>query len=172
MIKIAYNISNLSDARYFAAYGFDWIIFNFGPGAQEHKHLLYGISEWISGAKIGIHVESAEELKYHINNHPEISGFWLHPDLLIDHQDGDHTYFSENNHPFLTNFYHVLSEPEEISECEKTIFDLTSIDPETLELADLKSSGIAISGTEEDRPGFKSYGNMEGWMDKIEESEL
>jgi len=170
LIKIAYNISNLSDARYFAAYGFDWIIFNFGPGAGEHKHLLYGIAEWISGSNIGIAVQNQEELHFHIENHPEIKGFWLPPEMLITQEIGDTAIFSENESISAANFFQIISNVEELDRHKgNLIIDLTYNDPSSTDLSSIAIHGVAISGTEEERPGFKSYGNMEDWMDVLDE---
>ena len=169
LIRIAYNISNLSDARYFAAYGFDWIIFDFGPGAREHKHLIYGIAEWISGAKIGIHVRSTDEIDHHMNNHPEITGFWLESELSFNTNE-KYTFFSGTFIKKEANFFRIITSPDKLNSNENNqILDLTFNDPLSTDLNSISADGIAISGTEEDRPGFKSYGNMENWMDILEE---
>ena len=164
MLKIAHNISNLSDARYFAAAGFDWIIFNFGPGAAEHKHQLYGISEWISGSLLGIHVASVDELEYHLAHHPEIKGFWLDPLIEIDHQLEGIFLFSANTSIKSSETYFISQAINPIADPSDSILDLSNFDPADLDLKDLKMAGITLSGSEEERPGFKSYGNIEDWM--------
>jgi len=169
MLKIAHNISNLSDARYFAAAGFDWIIFNFGPGAAEHKHLIYGISEWISGSKVGMHVTNVDEVLYHIENHPEVQGFWLEKSFKLELEIDHATLFSELPLKSTSHNYQIAHSLDFNSDASKTILDLTSLEPGSFDLSSLNIAGISLSGTEEERPGFKSYGFMEDWMDILEE---
>jgi len=169
VIKIAHNISNLSDARYFAAYGFDWIIFNFGPGAQQHRHLLYGISEWISGARIGMHVDSYEDLYDHMEHHPEVSGFLLGDGVIVEDTYEQYTFFgfSPLNQPL--NYFLIVNNVEDLfTGARQPVLDLTFNDPRSVDLHVLKPAGITISGTEEERPGFKSYASMEEWMDILD----
>ncbi len=50
----ANKVSNLTDARYFAAWGADWLCFNLYPGEEESVSAeeLYAIKEWVAGPKL------------------------------------------------------------------------------------------------------------------------
>ena len=169
MLKIAHNISNLSDARYFAAAGFDWILFNFGPGSLEHKHHIFGISEWISGSKTGIVVHDHEELNYFLAYHPELKGFWINnhigPMPLLD---ASFSIFNNSEHDY-PEVFKIIQTPIVKESIENLILDLTHLNPDGIELPELSISGICLSGTEEESPGLKSYHQMEKWMDILEE---
>ncbi len=171
MLKIAHNISNLSDARYFAAYGFDWLLFNFGPGSSEHKHIIYGISEWISGSKIGIVAHNMEELNFYITNIPELKGFWINVDIgKLSNLPDDITIFNNTIDQDYANSFKIMSSSKELNYHQnKLILDLTTQNPSTLDLTDLSLDGVCISGTDEDQPGSKSYSNMEEWIEILEE---
>ena len=169
MLKIAHNISNLSDARYFAAAGFDWILFNFGPGSVEHKHHIFGISEWIAGSKTGVAVHDHEELNYYLAHHPELKGFWINTYIgPLPVLDDTFSIFNNSGHDYYGT-YKIINTPSVMNNAEKCVLDLTHLDPDGIDLRDLSISGICLSGSEEELPGLKSYHQMEDWMDILEE---
>jgi phosphoribosylanthranilate isomerase len=47
-------VANLTDARYFAAWGVEWLGFNFDPGAESYIEppAMQAIREWVDGVKI------------------------------------------------------------------------------------------------------------------------
>ncbi len=59
-------VTNLTDARYFAALGVEWIGFNFDKAADTsiHPHTVIAIKEWIEGVKLvgEFHQHSMEEV--------------------------------------------------------------------------------------------------------------
>ena len=171
MLKIAHNISNLSDARYFAAYGFDWLLFNFGPGSEIHKHHIYGISEWISGSQIGILVHDLEELAFFLTNFPELKGFWINENLgYLSDMTSETTLFDNTNGHVYKNAFKIIHSLDEIIEpYDQMIFDLTNQDSSVIDLKSLPIAGVCLSGTEEEQPGRKSYSQMEEWIEVLEE---
>ena len=56
MLKIkvkASSVTNLTDARYFAAWGVDWIGFDFEEGSDRHLPVvnMRAIREWLDGVR-------------------------------------------------------------------------------------------------------------------------
>ncbi len=62
----ASSVSNLTDARYFAAWEVDWMGFNLEPGADPAQ--VVAIKEWIDGPLTTgeFNLQSAEEIREHI----------------------------------------------------------------------------------------------------------
>ncbi len=50
----ASSVTNLTDARYFAAWEVEWLGFNFDQGSESHlpMEMMKAISEWVDGVKI------------------------------------------------------------------------------------------------------------------------
>lgn len=86
-------------------------------------------------------------------------------ELEIDHA----TLFSELPLKSTSHNYQIAHSLDFNSDASKTILDLTSLEPGSFDLSSLNIAGITLSGTEEERPGFKSYGYMEDWMDILDE---
>lgn len=169
MLKVAFRVNNLSDARYFAAYGFDWIIFDFGPGGSAHRHLLHGIAEWIAGSRIGITVYDRAELDYFVSSHPDIDGYYLGAVLNGDIPADKVIFASWNNaHDGHHETYHLVTSYEDATHTgRKYLLDITGLDPETTVIDENRIDGVCLAGDEEDRPGFKNFERQDRWIEII-----
>ncbi|MCO6477946.1 MAG: N-(5'-phosphoribosyl)anthranilate isomerase [Phaeodactylibacter sp.] len=62
----ASSVTNLTDARYFAAWEVEWLGFNFGPGSDTYiqPQVMKAIKEWVDGVKIvgEFSLQPAEEI--------------------------------------------------------------------------------------------------------------
>jgi len=59
---IAQNITNLTDARYFAAWGIEYLSFNMIPGSpyEMNKEDIEEIKEWLEGPRVLIETKALE----------------------------------------------------------------------------------------------------------------
>ena len=78
----ASQISNLTDARYFAARGIDWLAFDLDPGSDAYLSLaeIHAICEWVEGPKIvgSFGLLDADEI-VKIKNELNLDAIQLHP---------------------------------------------------------------------------------------------
>ncbi|WP_420578382.1 N-(5'-phosphoribosyl)anthranilate isomerase [Ekhidna sp.] len=194
-VKIS-NINNLSDARYCAGMMVDVLGFNIDPESDSHvsEDDFNEITEWVAGVKFAgeFHGATTEQIKESVKNYPVDY-------VEIDDLDkvekvgllGKPIIFrlSIENAEDLTNMKSTLSYLDELvkmvivqSENDQ-LFD--QIDAQigyyngNLKL--LKGYGIAedeslgnfpglaLQATEEDRPGFKDYGQIMDILELIEE---
>ncbi|MCB0588955.1 MAG: N-(5'-phosphoribosyl)anthranilate isomerase, partial [Phaeodactylibacter sp.] len=62
----ASSVTNLTDARYFAAWEIEWLGFNFDPGSEAYiqPQAAQAIKEWIDGVKVAgeFGLQSFEEI--------------------------------------------------------------------------------------------------------------
>ena len=195
-VKIS-NINNLSDARYCAGMMVDVLGFNIDPESDSHvrEDDFNEITEWVAGVKFAgeFHGATTEQIKESLKNYPVDY-------VEIDDLDkvekvgllGKPIIFrlSIENAEDLTNMKSTLSYLDELvkmvivqSENDQ-LFD--QIDAQigyyngNLKL--LKGYGIsedeslgnfpglALEATEEDRPGFKDYGQIMDVLELIEEN--
>ncbi len=63
----ASSVTNLTDARYFAAWEVEWLGFSFDHGSENHipMEMMKAISEWVDGVKIvgEFALQSADEMR-------------------------------------------------------------------------------------------------------------
>lgn len=194
-VKIS-NINNLSDARYCAGMMVDVLGFNIDPESDSHvsEEDFNEITEWVAGVKFAgeFHGATTEQIKESVKNYPVDY-------VEIDDLDkvekvgllGKPIIFrlSIENAEDLTNMKSTLSYLDELVKMvivqseNNQLFD--QIDAQigyyngNLKL--LKGYGIAedeslgnfpglaLQATEEDRPGFKDYGQIMDILELIEE---
>ncbi len=172
------NIKHLTDARYFAAMGVDWmsIELNEDPTSFMRWHTF---KDWVEGVKLAAEIYTNDEMllaKAVIDAQPQ---------GMIFHQTG-----GSAGMPDMQLFFDInADDPHELPECSIRILtyhplvDMLSfldLDPQTTFLQAEWSSemlntlleagykgGICFSGGEEDATGMRDYEEMDGLIERI-----
>ena len=188
-IKIkASEINNLTDARYFAALGVEWVGFKLDLSSDDRVEpaLFHGIRSWIEGPKI-----VAEIGKTPIDLFSQV--YELDSFDLFQSSDP-----IENRNHFLTFKANSLDDLNGLKPSSIYVLDLTAISEAQLfasisELKDLnerlnliwpapkdntnlkalieqvKPYGIEVKGGLEEKTGFKSFDELDEFFDLIQE---
>ena len=188
----AKNINNLTDARYFAAMGVDFIGFELSASNAEavQPNLVKQIKEWVAGPEIigcfnGFETEQA--IRELIRN-ADLDGLCFEtfaPDSLIDSLNnelifkevkaqliGDLTFNSNNN---LIINYDEISELSMISSQFPEIFDFAVWLDGPMDLSFFESEllkqieGIVLKGGDEEKTGFKSFDELDIIFEQIQQ---
>ncbi len=77
---IAIGIANLTDARYFAAMGVDWIGFSMGANRPLSVEHIIAFADWVEGPRFFLDVRGKPDVRI-----AEILGDFEAAGLLIDH---------------------------------------------------------------------------------------
>ena len=194
-VKIS-NINNLSDARYCAGMMVDILGFNIDPNSPSHvaEGDFAEITEWVAGVKFAgeFHDASIAQIKNVIKNYAvdyiEISNLDLVEKVGLL---GKPIIFrlSVNSEEDLSKMKSTLSYLDELAKLvlvqsnDQNLFD--QIDAQIgyyngnlklmkgygiIENESLGNfPGLALEATEEDRPGFKDYGQIMDVLELIEE---
>jgi len=187
MKVLATNVSNLTDARYFAAWGVDCLVFEGDPNGATYMQppQMKEIVEWVEGPEVGISYEgisvpeNAEEIAASIE--------WQH--LIIG------PFIDRKDLPNAKNIYRKANLDFDFSEDEKVIVALekgikelsASEESKLRELAsskelfllggfgaddlkvveDLGVEGIVLQGGEEEKVGYKSYDELDDILEEL-----
>ena len=192
------NVNNLSDARYCAGMGVDFVGFNLNPNDADsiNQELFKEISGWISGVKIvaefgnlpmqevlnqinlmsidAVLVENTDDIEEIAN-----SGKSVILKVDLDNQDSD--LISKLNFSSVTPDYIVMvTEEQPVNLKDKQyISEISSVYPTLLDsgitsndiqnsIKELKLSGISLKGSSEIRPGFKDFDSMADILEVLE----
>lgn len=182
------NISNLSDARYFAGVGSDWLGF---PAHNVNPVMFKEITDWVTGPQF---VLEAQELKNSdsILDYPvsiiQINALQLNwidsfPDkiwiVLLPVSEWNELKHSLLNHKesiscLIIELNETLHLTERLHEISTHFTVLADFHPEEHALEDLISmpvQGINISGGNELKPGLKDFDSLAAIFDALEEAE-
>ena len=169
MLKIAYHVNNLSDARNFAANLFDWIFFKVDQQGNYDLALYNSLADWVTGAQRGIHL-SADSSMAELFVHKNVAeGIWIEefqdkfslPGVSI---------FSpiEENRPD----YMIHKELMPVGNFGNQIIDLSSIPFANRNQIHLNNyAGIALRGGDEIKPGLRDFDAINDWIDWLSEQE-
>lgn len=168
MIEIvALNITNLTDARYFAARGASWIFY--ALRSEEDIPRIKAISAWIDGPRHGLSFkqDTQEQLiRFAIDQ--------LHPEGII--------YNDALALPGIRNFY-ITDALHQVWPDKEKILRVASLDdscsglwtyPESLDLSLIEGltknnpAGIVLSGSKEDQTGIKNYDLYDEILDMLD----
>jgi len=150
---IADNILNLTDARYFAAYGVDYLVFDIEKIAPQS---IREIKEWIEGVKIFLDAEgqvTPAMLDLIINLSP--NGFVSGSEALLDDlnsQFSELEFFLRQADGTLTNHIDKDELPYKKISTTESIESLITSD---------KISGIIVEGEPEEKVGFKNFDQLD-----------
>jgi phosphoribosylanthranilate isomerase len=191
--KVIINeITNLSDARYCAGMGVDYIGFRIDPGHSKYVDLanFTDITNWITGINfIGESsiVINKDKIDYNVSQLliddisllSEYEGkptMWsIDIDQVIEVQQSIIEYSSKISELILSG-----NEEELTTENKKIITELSNdfdvylsfgISSETVShmIQELPIKGIALKGSDEIRPGFKDYDELADILEALEE---
>lgn len=148
---IASDITNLTDARYFAARGVDYLLFKM---EDVDIDTITSIKEWVSGPKILLHFTEATK------DIIDESVLKIEP-YALSTSSADVEILSYLNGLVKQVLFDEIDEQidieiDEISFTSK--FTLSSIIP----------SGIIVQGSDETKVGFKSYDELDDLFDSLE----
>lgn len=161
---IAQNITNLTDARYFAAWGVNYISFNIIQNSDFYINEadIKEIKEWVEGPQILLETNALEfdELA---------DGFILdniYSSLPIVKESFFRTSLSEIQKGLPAGKYIIDVQPDEIdilNDLETGHLDLyINIQNLTIDqIADLSEYGLVVQGGEEEKVGVKSFDELD-----------
>jgi phosphoribosylanthranilate isomerase len=184
---IATDIANLTDARYFAAWGVDGLAYNIDPSSTNSlsSTQLKEIADWVEGPSTYIKLDGLEvpailsEVKSNIDIQNIIVGPFIDTSNLSDFntvyrictlEDG----WQDNDHLILL-FSHKLStisklQKEKIAALtsKKEVFlDANFTASDLDQIKHLGFAGIILKGGEEEKVGFKSYDELDEILEAI-----
>lgn len=168
MIEIlAINITNLTDARYFAARGAKWIFYSLKDINEIPK--IKAIQEWIDGPNMGVSIfqESNPEQIDLIITELEPAGIISSGGIYVE---GTKNFVLTSN-PVQNHkdaAIVVITENLKTITPENYLYKKYWTDQEILSINQLKLKGIIISGSEEDKTGLKNYDVQDKLLDEIE----
>lgn len=151
---IAGNILNLTDARYFAAWGIDYLLFDLD---EIDIMTVLGIKEWVSGPKVlllfgegsmGLLDEAILKIEPY----------------AIGHKGGDNApieYLSAHTELFDYSISMISGE-------ENIIIEGETFTTDTVHSIGTESVHLILKGGDEDKIGFKSYDELDEILEKLE----
>lgn len=176
---IASDLSNLTDARYFAAWGVDFMAFNCNPGEENYVEpsVLVEMKEWVEGPFFLGRFNGLSPLA-DIENLVEESGLdgvilgHFTPIEMIQGIDAEHLfqeYKTENGLKTSMQATAIVSTTK--SQYQKFLqtdcfLDISDLDLEVVkDVIDHSSCGLVLRGGDEEKVGFKSYDFLDDVFD-------
>lgn len=169
------NVTNLTDARYFAAWGVDYLIYNLDP---ESKYVVtmdkvLEIREWVSGPKTLVESNAVQFMEGIEGNVLSDS----YSSLPLTKEAFFRTTVQEVQKGLPEGHYIIkateanLSSLKELSEKTSqgvTVYlDITELNASHLD--ELPNYGLVIQGGEEEKVGFKSFDELDKLYDWLQE---
>ena len=168
---IADNVLNLTDARYFAAFGVDYLVFNLANIRQE---AVKEICEWVEGVEVLLEIDetlSPEILDFIIQTKPAgiISSSW---EILSSARDQlpEKSFFLRSENGDTSEEYDLITFSNNLDEITRTnpqqkIFVKTTNIEEALSSPHIE--GIVVEGEPEEKVGFKNFDELDNLFDKL-----
>ncbi len=178
----AANVSNLSDARYFSAWEVDYLGFDLHPYSEEKWQKALAMAEWIEGPTMVLplhqNMPSTEkdsfvplfEWQESMVAFPNGSFFCTLPTSFL--LDFEHDLLPKNG----IYIFSLSTQIDAISkDALKTLcqhFDVymdadIPIDNLSEMINTFQPTGLVIRGGEEEKPGFKSFDELDDWFEAI-----
>jgi phosphoribosylanthranilate isomerase len=178
----AANVGNLSDARYFSAWEVDYLGFDLHPYNEEKWQKALAMAEWIEGPVIVM----PENEKLPSKDSETILPLLEWNEHKVDFPDG--SFFCILPTSFLLDYEHKLLPKNGIyifslstqtdaiykdalkSFCKLfQVFIDADIPADNLSemINTFQPSGLVIRGGEEEKPGFKSFDELDDWFEAI-----
>lgn len=172
---MAAGVTNLSDARYFASYGVDWITF---PSSRHSDNLssIKEIIDWCEGPQFAIELDEADEhFATFVYQELNIDGFivdhrWLDPALgkqLLWVNPGEDKDDMEAWEGIILSPSHLKDLPARL--VEKSWINTSGLSlTEVNEILDtFDGIGLVLFGSQEEKTGFKSFEDLDEWIDLL-----
>jgi phosphoribosylanthranilate isomerase len=178
----AADVGNLSDARYFAALGADFLSFDLSPFSEEKWQKAMAMAEWIDGPKLVIPLSLTEKMN-HVGNYALLFDT---PDQKAPFPNTD-VFFTitldslSDNLPansFTNGSLIVSGNVEDLEQKGAALKNICLRMPVYLDLStrtenltdliiDLKPEGVVVRGGQEEKPGFKSFDELDTLFDQL-----
>ena len=164
---IAQNISNLTDARYFAAWGVDYLSYNIQPDSPYNLSLddIKEIIDWVEGPKTLIESNAIEFLDFsdgHILSN-------IYSSLPLNKEAFFRIDLTEVEKGLPSGKYILRLRPDEISAFKKLpkekyleadlYLDIQDLSVDNFQ--DWPELGLAVQGGEEEKVGVKSFDELD-----------
>jgi phosphoribosylanthranilate isomerase len=186
---IATDIANLTDARYFAAWGVEGMAFNIDPSASGSLSgiQLKEIVEWVEGPATMIKMEGLEipEILHDIKSQIDIQSIIIGPFIDASHlpdfksvyrictledglQDGDRLILS---YPFEIDKIspQQTERIKKLTQSKEVFLDANFSASDLDKIRALGFVGIILKGGEEEKVGFKSFDELDAILEAISE---
>ncbi len=169
------NITNLSEARYCAGMGVQYLCF---PAHRVNPKTFQDITGWVNGPTFMVDVSQIENVRQAMDAYA--TDHWL-----LSQIQWSQSHFSEGKKIFLdmrSDVSPMKIDPSQLSfivirEEQLPVFP-REMGEKLLVTGDTKSliskierdevKGIWLEGTEEERPGLKDYSNLETVLERLE----
>lgn len=167
---IATHITNLTDARYFAAWGVDYLMFDLDPDSPHYisTNDVLEIKEWVEGPKIIVHNATAESIDR------------INPDgIVLDNAYRDNTTEVELEFRKVVANDIALGLPQGnylINEGGEALSNITDdgsdyyVDFASIEIEQLNSYphlGLQVRGGAEEKVGVKTFDDLDELFDLL-----
>jgi len=175
---IAIGVANLTDARYFAAMGADWIGFSMGPDSPLSIEHVMAFADWVEGPEFFLDVRgrSEDQIAEMLGNF-QAAGLLSDEGVALPHYAGKmittYAHDDTNNDPTdiliythrqwlerTPDVYSNVAEEEWVKACNKEEY-------QSLKRTTDMISGIVVSGGEEQKVGIKSYEDLDELIECI-----
>lgn len=177
VVKVG-NISNLSDARYCAGMGVDMLGFRVIEGQPDYisPKLYQEIRGWVSGPKVVAEIygiTSADQLKGIIESYA--------PDYFELSEDEFQQFKSSLTLPCIvassfkpdhTSVAYQLIDEDQLGSVQNSsdvLVQVRSVTNLKNILSNFPNIGVALSGSQEVRPGFKDYSDLAEILEQLDE---
>lgn len=181
MLKVktlAASVSNLSDARYFASYGVDWLTF---PSSKHSDNLsaIKEIIEWCEGPKFAVELDEEDEhFASFVAGELDIQGFVVDHDWLPTAGKKQILWYNPQEEVELDDprWEAIVLKPKDVEGVSeevknKTFVDTSGLTPKEVE-ALIKTHpevGLVLYGSQEEKVGFKSFEQQDEWIELLME---
>ena len=178
---IAINVTNLSDARYFAAYEVDYIAYVVSPGGSNLGQIKEIIA-WVEGPTSLIQMHEFDEaLTSFALEATGAKGVVLPFECLQDILDMPENVWTLNHpktelpaHDKITPIVAASKTEDEAEQLTKEVFLMpTDIDIASFEkiIQNHPEAGVVLSGSEEEKVGLKSFEEQDELIDLLLEED-
>lgn len=159
---IADNILNLTDARYFAAFGVDYLVFNLSNISPEQAK---EIGDWVEGVSLLLEFSEAlrpQDLDFILKLNP--AGFISSKNSVLQELKSQ---FPELE--ILLREDHQISSIISDGSSKQKIFVKPDLDKLNLEqiISDQNIDGIIVEGEAEEKVGFKNFDELDELFDQL-----
>lgn len=184
---IATDIANLTDARYFAAWGVDGLAYNIDPSSANSisSAQLKEIADWVEGPETTIKLDGLEvpeilsEIKSNVNIQNVIVGPFIDSKSLSEFekvyrictledgwQDSEHLILS-----FIGDISNITDLQKEkiikLTSGKEVFLDANFSHSDLDQIKLLGFTGIILKGGEEEKVGFKSYDELDEILEAL-----
>lgn len=173
---IASGIANLTDARYFAAMGVQWMTFDLRDDPRPSPELMHAIMDWVEGPDWLIEIDRypglppIEGIAGYIVDHPETTGI-TREQIYVRSTSAD---------DFVAEKTYLDLAGQSVEKVSNILTDLSQMDAKLWINADWTPallqealrqeavSGIVFRGGSEDAVGVKDYDRLDGLFAIVE----